>query len=69
LSTLFPWLRLDAGAESRRVATLTRQDGQSITLQPVDSAARQLVQLSLHYLVNQPERICVVNQGTRFPGR
>ncbi|MGP8001092.1 MAG: hypothetical protein ACLPKI_27775 [Streptosporangiaceae bacterium] len=68
LSTLFPWLKLDAGAEARRVATLTRQDGQSITLQPVDSAARQLVQLSLHYLVNQPERICVVNESTRFPG-
>jgi hypothetical protein len=22
----------------------------------------------LHYLVNQPERICVVNQNTPFPG-
>ena len=45
-----------------------RQDSQSITLQPIDSAARQLVQLSLHYLVNQPERICVVSQDTQLPG-
>ena len=37
-------------------------------MRPVDSATRQLVQLSLHDLVNQPERICVVNQNTPFPG-
>jgi hypothetical protein len=68
LSALFPWLKVDAGLEARKAATRTRQDGQSITLQPVDSAARQLVQLSLHYLVNQPGRICVVNRSTPFPG-
>jgi len=68
LSALFPWLKAEAGMEARKAATQIRQDGQSITLQPVDSAARQLVQLSLHYLVNQPERICVVNQDTPFPG-
>jgi len=38
----------------RKAVTLARQDGQTATLQPVDSAARQLMQLSLHYLVNQP---------------
>ena len=54
LSALFPWLKVDAGVEAGKAATRARQDGQSITLQPVDSAARQLVQLSLHYLVNQP---------------
>jgi len=37
-------------------------------LQPIDSVARQLVQLSLHYLVNQPERICVVGQDDPLPG-
>lgn len=56
LSALFPWLKADAGLEARKATTRTRQNGQSITLQPVDSAARQLVELSLHYLVNQPER-------------
>jgi hypothetical protein len=65
LSALFPWLRIDAGVEARKAVTPARQDGQSVTLQPVDSAARQL---ALHYLVNQPERICVVNQNTPFPG-
>jgi hypothetical protein len=68
LSSLFPWLKIDASVEAQRAATRARQDGQSVTLRPVDSAARQLVQLSLHYLVNQPERICVVNQNTPFPG-
>jgi hypothetical protein len=43
------------------------QDGQNIVLQPVESAARQLVQLSLHYLVNQPERIRVAGQHDPLP--
>ncbi len=68
LSALFPWLKIDAGLEARRTATRAGQDGQSITLQPIDSAARQLVQLSLHYLVNQPERICVVGPADPLPG-
>jgi hypothetical protein len=68
LSALFPWLKADAGVEAGKAVTLARQDGQTVTLQPVDSAARQLVQLSLHYLVNQPQRICVVNQDSPFPG-
>ena len=37
-------------------------------MQPIDSAALQLVQLSLHYLVNQPDRICVVGPGDSLPG-
>jgi hypothetical protein len=68
LSGLFPWLKIDAGLEARRTATKAGQDGQVITLQPIDSAARQLVQLSLHYLVNQPGRICVVGPGDPLPG-
>jgi hypothetical protein len=47
--------------------TKAEQDGQSITLCPIDSAARRLVQLSLHYLVNQPDRICVVDQDAPIP--
>lgn len=68
MSALFPWLKIDAGAEAGRAAARARRDGQSVTLQPVDGAARQLARLSLHYLVNQPERICVVSQDTSFPG-
>jgi hypothetical protein len=67
LSALFPWLKADVGAETRKAVTLSRQDGQTVTLQPVDSPARQLVQLSLHYLVNQPQRICVVSQDRPLP--
>jgi len=67
LSSLFPWLKIGADVETGRAATRGSQDGQSITLQPIDSAARQLVQLSLHYMVNQPERVCVVSQDTQLP--
>ena len=68
MSALFPWLKADVGVDAGKAVTLARQDGQTVTLQPVDSAARQLVQLALHYLVNQPQRICAVNQDTSFPG-
>jgi hypothetical protein len=67
LPALFPWLKIGADVEARWAAARGRQDGQSITVQPIDSAARQLVQLSLHYLVNQPERICVVSQDNPLP--
>ena len=67
LSALFPWLKVDAGVDARRVATSGRQEGDSIVLQPVESAARQLVELCLHYLVNQRDRICVVGQGAPLP--
>jgi hypothetical protein len=60
-------LKINADVEGRRTATRGRLDGQSITLQPIDSAARQLVQLALHYLVNQPERICVVGRDAPLP--
>lgn len=57
LRALFPWLQLDAGATARRTAVASRQEGENIILQPIESATRQLVKLSLHYLVNQPDRI------------
>ena len=69
LPALFPWLKLSADADARRVATSSQQNGNNIIVQPVESAARQLVELSLHYLVNQPGRICVVGQESRFPVR
>jgi len=42
-------------------------DGQSIVLRPVESAARQLAQLPLHYLVNQPSRICLADREAPLP--
>ena len=67
-TALFPWLKLNADVDAGRVTTSGRQEGNNIILQPVESAARQLVELSLHYLVNQPGRICVVGQGFPLPG-
>jgi hypothetical protein len=46
LSAVFPWLKFDAAAEAQRTRTRGRQEGQNIVLQPIESAARQLVQLT-----------------------
>jgi hypothetical protein len=43
------------------------QESQSIVLEPVENATRQLVQLCLHYLVNQEDRIRLVSSGTAIP--
>jgi hypothetical protein len=67
LSSLFPWLKAEAQVQASRATVRGQQDGQSIVLQPVESAARQLVQLSLHYLVNQPSRICLADRDTPLP--
>jgi hypothetical protein len=67
LPALFPWLKLNADVDVGRVITSGRQEGSNIIVQPVESAARQLVELSLHYLVNQPGRICVVGQKSPLP--
>jgi hypothetical protein len=68
LRTLFPWLQLDASTTARRAATASQQEGESIILQPVESATRQLVKLSLHYRVNQADRISFVGPGSPLPG-
>jgi hypothetical protein len=67
LPALFPWLKAGAEVEASRTTVREQQEGQSIVLQPIDSATRQLVQLSLHYLVNQRARICVVSPDTPLP--
>ena len=67
LSALFPWLKVNAEIDARTVATSGRNEADSIVVQPVESAARKLVELTLHYLVNQQDRICVVGQGVPLP--
>lgn len=69
LSPLFPWLKIEAGAQASRTRSRGRQAGQSIILEPVESPSMRLVQLTLHYLSNQPGRLRVVAQGTGFPGK
>jgi hypothetical protein len=67
LSALFPWLNLGADIETRAMRSRTRRGSQNIILQPIESAARQLVQLCLHYFVNQQARIGTVAQGAEIP--
>lgn len=67
-SALFSWLKFDAGAEVRRTRSRSRQEGQSVVLEPVESPWMRLVQLTLHYMGNQPHRIRVVTRGTEVPG-
>lgn len=37
-------------------------------MEPVESPSMRLVQLTLHCMGNQPDRICVVTRGTEVPG-
>jgi hypothetical protein len=67
-SPLFGWLKIGAGAQTRRTESRSRQTGQSVVLEPVESPSMRLVQLTLHYLSNQPDRIRVLSQGTEMPG-
>jgi hypothetical protein len=67
-SPLFPWLKIDAAAQAGRTRSRGRQAGQSIVLEPVESPSMRLVQLTLHYLSNQPDRLRVVTQETGVPG-
>jgi hypothetical protein len=69
LSPLFPWLKINAGAQAGRTRSRGRQAGHSIVLEPVESPGMRLVQLTLHYLSNQPDRLRVVALGTGVPGK
>lgn len=66
-SALFSWLKFGVGAEAHRTKSRGRQEGQSIVLEPVESSPMRLVQLTLHYMGNQPDRIRVVTRGTEVP--
>jgi hypothetical protein len=68
LPAWFPWLRLDAGGQVGRDVTTSDQQQESISLEAVDNAERQLVELALHYLVNLPERVAPHDSAqSRFP--
>jgi hypothetical protein len=67
LMPLFPWVSVDADVEAHRVTARGRREGQTVVLEPVRSAARQLVELSLHYMVNQTDRFRFVGRGSQLP--
>jgi len=62
LRTIFPFLGAKANVKAEGTASGERQKDKerSIELSPIDTPQRQLVQLSLHYFVNLPERFKVV---------
>jgi len=68
LAPLFGWLSVDSDIEARRATRKGRREGRGVVLEPIQSATRQLVELSLHYLASQPDRICYVGQGSPLPG-
>lgn len=51
---LFPWLKIDAEVQA----------GLGIFLESVESPSMRLVQLTLNYLSNQPDRIRIVPRET-----
>jgi hypothetical protein len=53
----FPWLGGEIGVEGGMEKATGATDRQAVTLQPVESPGRQLVELSLHYLEKQKDRI------------
>ena len=65
LPTWFPWLKLGAEVEGSVAKTAGETEGETITLEPIENPTRQLVELSLHYLINQPERIWL-HQGEEW---
>lgn len=53
----FPWLGASVGFEGGIDKTKGETEGQTVTLEPIESPGRQLVELALHYLAHQKERI------------
>lgn len=57
LPAWFPWLKLDVGGGGSREKTTSENESQKITLEPIENPSRQLVEIALHYLENQPTRV------------
>jgi hypothetical protein len=57
LPVWFPWLGGSVGIEGGVEKAKEEGESQTVTLEPVESPGRQLVELSLHYLERQKERI------------
>jgi hypothetical protein len=66
LPAWFPWLSVDVGADASREKTTGETDSQKVTLEPVENPSRQLVELALHYLVNQPDRVWFHSEGDQW---
>ena len=68
-SPLFSRVEINAGARRAGRGQEAARRAKGIVLEPVESPSMRLVQLTLHYLSSQPDRLRVVTQGTGVPGR
>lgn len=59
VTTWFPWLKVEGGGETKRAKTVGAAESSGVVLQPVETAPRQLVELALHYLLNNPDRLWI----------
>jgi hypothetical protein len=57
LPALFPWLKLDSEISVGRANTTGQVEAQSVVVEPVENAGRQLMKLSLHCRANHSGRI------------
>jgi len=69
VTTLLPFLDIKAkvSAKAGREGTSSKKRGETVEFHPIETPQRQLVQLTLHYLINLPKRIRVVSDPTQ-PG-
>lgn len=63
----FPWLGGEVGIEGELAKTSTKSDSETVTLEPIESPGRQLVELSLHYLEKQRHRIWFPERDWALP--
>jgi hypothetical protein len=60
-SGLFPSAEIGAGGTRDTEVTQTEDEREEITLRPVKTPQSQLVQLTLHYLINKPKRLFLLD--------
>jgi hypothetical protein len=58
---LLPSAEIGAGATQVTEKTDSKTESQEITLRPISTPQSQLVQLTLHYLINHPERLFILD--------
>lgn len=59
----FPWLHAEASGEAAAKRGWSQKEGEAVTLAPIETAGRRLVELALHYVANLPGRIWFHGEG------
>lgn len=55
----FPWLNAEVTLSGEMASTRSKGEAENLVLEPIVNPTRQLVELFLHYLANQDERVWV----------